>query len=144
LPALFPVAGRANWGFVFALVAALAVWILMTRLLRGFEVRVLRSSPRAGRFAGFNFNRTVFFTFMLSGALAGLAGISEVTGTINPLVPSCSPCAASTATIVAFRGRVNPVGIAAGGLLLALPYRGGEAAQTALGIPAKVAGVVQG
>jgi ABC-type uncharacterized transport system permease subunit len=144
LPALFPVAGRANWGFVFALVAALAVWILMTRLLRGFEVRVLGSSPRAGRFAGFNFNRMVFFTFMLSGALAGLAGISEVTGAINQLQPTISPGYGFTAIIVAFLGRLNPLGIVAAGLVLALTYLGGEAAQTALGISDKVARVFQG
>ncbi|WP_163434505.1 ABC transporter permease, partial [Escherichia coli] len=72
LPELMPMSGRANMGFVFALVAAVVVWLLMSRLLKGFEIRVLGSSPRAGRFAGFSFNRMVFFAFMLSGALAGL------------------------------------------------------------------------
>jgi len=91
LPEIFPASGRANWGFVFALVAAVLVWLLMSRMLKGFEVRVLGSSPRAGRFAGFSFNRMVFFAFMLSGALAGLAGISEVSGAIGQLQPSISP-----------------------------------------------------
>ncbi|TIX70414.1 MAG: ABC transporter permease, partial [Mesorhizobium sp.] len=68
LPELMPASGRANWGFVFAMVAAVLVWILMSRMLKGFEVRVLGSSPRAGRFAGFGINRMVFFAFMLSGA----------------------------------------------------------------------------
>jgi simple sugar transport system permease protein len=144
LPQLFPDSGRANWGFIFALVAAVAVWVLMSRMLKGFEVRVLGSSPRAGRFAGFSFNRMVFFAFMLSGALAGLAGISEVTGAINQLQPTISPGYGFTAIIVAFLGRLNPLGIVAAGLVLALTYLGGEAAQTALGISDKVARVFQG
>jgi simple sugar transport system permease protein len=144
LPELFPASGRANWGFVFALVAAVLVWILMSRTLKGFEVRVLGSSPRAGRFAGFGFNRMVFFTFMLSGALAGLAGICEVSGAIGQLQPSISPGYGFAAIIVAFLGRLNPLGIVAAGLVLGLTYLGGEAAQTALGISDKVARVFQG
>lgn len=144
LPELFPASGRANWGFVFALVAAVLVWILMSRTLKGFEVRVLGSSPRAGRFAGFSFNRMVFFAFMLSGALAGLAGICEVSGAIGQLQPSISPGYGFAAIIVAFLGRLNPLGIVAAGLVLGLTYLGGEAAQTALGISDKVARVFQG
>src|SRR6185312_9681460 len=120
LPELFPASGRANWGFVFALVAAVLVWILMSRTLKGFEVRVLGSSPRAGRFAGFGFNRMVFFAFMLSGALAGLAGICEVSGAIGQLQPSISPGYGFAAIIVAFLGRLNPLGIVAAGLVLGL------------------------
>ncbi len=144
LPEIFPASGRANWGFVFALVAAVLVWLLMSRMLKGFEVRVLGSSPRAGRFAGFSFNRMVFFAFMLSGALAGLAGISEVSGAIGQLQPSISPGYGFAAIIVAFLGRLNPLGIVAAGLMLGQTYLGGEAAQTALGVSDKVARVFQG
>jgi ABC-type uncharacterized transport system permease subunit len=144
LPELMPDAGRANWGFVFALVAAVLIWLLMSRMLKGFEVRVLGSSPRAGRFAGFGLNRMVFFSFLLSGALAGLAGISEVSGAIGQLQPVISPGYGFTAIIVAFLGRLNPLGIVAAGLVLALTYLGGEAVQSALGISDKVARVFQG
>ena len=144
LPQLMPDDGRANWGFVFALVAAVLVWLMMSRMLKGFEVRVLGSSPRAGRFAGFGFNKMVFFTFLLSGALAGLAGISEVSGAIGQLQPVISPGYGFTAIIVAFLGRLNPLGIVAAGLVLALTYLGGEAVQSALGISDKVARVFQG
>ncbi|PBB94525.1 sugar ABC transporter permease [Mesorhizobium sp. WSM3864] len=144
LPELMPDAGRANWGFVFALVAAVTVWLMMSRMLKGFEVRVLGSSPRAGRFAGFGFSKMVFFTFLLSGALAGLAGISEVSGAIGQLQPVISPGYGFTAIIVAFLGRLNPLGIVAAGLVLALTYLGGEAVQSALGISDKVARVFQG
>ncbi|RVB19824.1 ABC transporter permease, partial [Mesorhizobium sp. M7A.F.Ca.CA.004.05.1.1] len=80
----------------------------------------------------------------LSGALAGLAGISEVSGAIGQLQPVISPGYGFTAIIVAFLGRLNPLGIVAAGLVLALTYLGGEAVQSALGISDKVARVFQG
>jgi simple sugar transport system permease protein len=86
----------------------------------------------------------VFFAFLLSGALAGLAGISEVSGAIGQLQPVISPGYGFTAIIVAFLGRLNPLGIVAAGLVLALTYLGGEAVQSALGISDKVARVFQG
>lgn len=144
LPEIMPMSGRANWGFLFALIAAVLIWFMMSRMLKGFEVRVLGSSPRAGRFAGFSLNRMVFFAFMVSGALAGLAGISEVSGAIGQLQPSISPGYGFTAIIVAFLGRLNPLGIVAAGLVLGLTYLGGEAAQSVLGISDKVARVFQG
>lgn len=136
--------GRANLGFAFSIVAAMLVWLMMSRMLKGFEVRVLGSSPRAGRFAGFSINRMVFFAFMLSGALAGLAGISEVSGAIGRLQPTISPGYGFAAIIVAFLGRLNPLGIIAAGLVLGLTYLGGEAAQATLGVSDKLARVFQG
>lgn len=144
LPQILPESGRANIGVVLMLVAALAVWFVMSRTLRGFRVRVLGSAPRAGRFAGFSQKGMVFFAFLLSGALAGLAGIMEVSGAIGQLQPSISPGYGFTAIIVAFLGRLNPLGAVAAGLLLALTYLGGEAAQSALGLSDKVVRVFQG
>lgn len=136
--------GRANLGFIFSIVAAVLVWLMMSRMLKGFEVRVMGSSPRAGRFAGFSMNRMVFFAFMLSGALAGLAGISEVSGAIGRLQPTISPGYGFAAIIVAFLGRLNPLGIIAAGLVLGLTYLGGEAAQSSLGVSDKLVRVFQG
>jgi simple sugar transport system permease protein len=144
LPELFPDSGRANWGFVFALVAAVLLWFVLGRTLKGFEVKVIGQSPRAGRFAGFSAARMVFFSFLVSGALAGLAGISEVSGAIGQLRPVISPGYGFTAIIVAFLGRLNPLGIVAAGLVLGLSYLGGEAAQVALGMTDKAARVFQG
>jgi simple sugar transport system permease protein len=144
LPEILPSSGRANLGFVFAILAAIVVWFLVTRTLKGFEVRVLGSSPRAGRFAGFSAKKMVFFAFMLSGGLAGLAGISEVSGAIGQLRPVISPGYGFAAIIVAFLGRLNPLGIIASGLILALTYLGGEAAQISLGLSDKVVRVFQG
>ena len=144
LPEIWPEAGRANWGFVFALVAALVLWFMMARTLKGFEVRVLGQSPRAGRFAGFSSGRMVFFAFMVSGALAGLAGISEVSGAVGHLNEKLSIGYGFTAIIVAFLGRLNPLGVVAAGLVLALTYLGGEAAQISIGVSDKAVRAFQG
>jgi ABC-type uncharacterized transport system permease subunit len=144
LPEIMSASGRAHWGFIFALVAALLLWFLMTRTLQGFKVQVMGQSPRAGRFAGFSRNRLIVFVFLLSGGLAGLAGISEVAGAIGQLRPAISPGYGFAAIIVAFLGRLNPLGIIAAGLVLALSYLGGEAAQISLGVSDKTARVFQG
>jgi ABC-type uncharacterized transport system permease subunit len=144
LPEIWPEAGRAHWGFVFALVAAVAVWFLLSKTLKGFEVKVLGQSPRAGRFGGFSASRMVFFAFLLSGALAGLAGISEVSGAVGHLNEKLSIGYGFAAIIVAFLGRLNPLGIVAAGLILALTYLGGEAAQISIGISDKVVRAFQG
>lgn len=144
LPQIWPDSGRAHWGFVFALLAAVAVWFMLSRTLKGFEVKVLGQSRRAGRFAGFSSSRMVFFAFLLSGALAGLAGISEVAGPVEQLNEKVSVGYGFAAIIVAFLGRLNPLGIVASGLVLALTYLGGEAAQISIGVSDKVVRAFQG
>lgn len=144
LPELFPADGRANLGFVLALLSAVVVWLVMSKALKGFELRVIGQSPRAGRFAGFSTAKVVFFSFLLSGALAGLAGICEVSGAIGRLQPQISPGYGFAAIIVAFLGRLNPLGIIAAGLVLALSYLGGEAAQIAVGVTDKTVRAFQG
>ena len=136
--------GRAHWSIVFALIAAVAIWFMMRFTLKGFEVTVLGSSARAGRFAGFSSRGMIWFSMLVSGALAGFAGISEVSGSIGHLQPVISPGYGFTAIIVAFLGRLNPLGIIASGFVLALTYLGGEAAQLSIGISDKVTRVFQG
>lgn len=144
LPEIWSASGRAHWGFVFAIVAALILWFMLSKTLKGFEVKVIGQSPRAGRFAGFSAGRMVVFAFLVSGAMAGLAGISEVSGAIVQLRPTISPGYGFTAIIVAFLGRLNPLGIVAAGLILALTYLGGEAAQISVGLSDKVVRAFQG
>ena len=144
LPELLPASGRANIGILFALIAAVLLWVLLTRTKKGFEIRVIGMSPRAGRFAGFSTRGAIFFSFLLSGALAGLAGISEVSGAIGRLQPSISPGYGFAAIIVAFLGRLNPLGIVAAGIVLALTYLGGEVAQIEVGVSDKVVRAFQG
>ncbi len=136
--------GRAHYGIVFAILAAVAVWFMMRYTLKGFQVVVLGQSERAGRFAGFSSRKMVWFSMMFSGALAGLAGISEVSGSIGHLQPTISPGYGFTAIIVAFLGRLNPLGIIASGFVLALTYLGGEGAQLSIGVSDKVTRVFQG
>ena len=130
--------------FVIAIVVALIVWFMMNFTLKGFEVTVLGESERAGRFAGFSSRRMIWFSMLLSGGLAGLAGICEVSGSIGHLQPSISPGYGFTAIIVAFLGRLNPLGAIAAGLVLALTYVSGEAAQLAIGVSDKITRVLQG
>lgn len=144
LPELIAASGRANWGIVIAIVCAIFVWFIMKRTKLGFDIKVLGAAPRAARFAGVSSPGMVFFAFMFSGALAGLAGIMEVSGAIGQLRPSISPGYGFTAIIVAFLGRLNPLGIVASGLVLALTYLGGEAVQISLGLSDKLARVFQG
>jgi simple sugar transport system permease protein len=136
--------GTVHLGALFALIAAMALAYVMGSMLKGFEIRVIGNAPRAGRFAGFSRNRTIVFCFLLSGGLAGLAGICEVASVVAQLQPQISPGYGFTAIIVAFLGRLNPLGVIIAGLVLALSYIGGEAAQVSLGVSDKIAKVFQG
>ena len=135
---------RLHAGLLFALLAVAAAWVLMGRSVVGFQLRVSGQSRVAARYAGYSTTGLVWFALLLSGGLAGLAGISEVSGTINQLLPTISPGYGFTAIIVAFLGRLHPLGIIPAGLLIALSYIGGELAQIEVGVPAAVTGIFQG
>ena len=147
LPALLTAgtyAGSTHAGIVLAVSAAMVVGFALAYTLKGFEVSVLGASRKAAAFAGFNANRMTIFAFLLSGSLAGLAGLIEVSGNIGKLDDNLSLGYGFTAIIVAFLGRLNPVGAIAAGLLLALTYIGGQEAQIMLGISDKIVSVFQG
>ena len=139
-----PLWGEIHLGAAFAVIAAAVLALVMWRMLKGFELRVLGSAPRAGRFAGFSRERSVIFCFLLSGGLAGLAGACDVMGVAGQLQTPFSPNYGFVAIIVAFLGRLNPLGVVIAALLLALSYIGGEAAQISLGMSEKIAKVFQG
>lgn len=141
---LLPRYGDIHLGALFALVVAIVLFIMMVRSLKGFELQVLGAAPRAGRFAGFSGPKAVMFCFLLSGALAGLAGASDVMGSSGQLQTPYSPNYGFVAIIVAFLGRLNPLGVIIAGLLLALSFIGGESVQVTLGISDKIAKVFQG
>ncbi len=143
LPRLIGVS-RLHAGVLFGLIAAAVLALMLRFSLQGFAVRLAGEAPRAARFSGFSRERIVLAVFALSGALAGLAGVSEVSGAIGQLRPEISPGYGFTAIIVAFLGRLNPLGIVVAGLVLALTYLGGEAAQVTLGLSDKVTRVFQG
>ena len=135
---------RLHIGALVALVVVAAAWTILGRTIKGFEIRVVGAAPKAARFAGFDADRLVLFTFAVSGALAGLAGIIEVAGPIGHLQPGISPGYGFTAIIVAFLGRLNPIGILIAGLFLALTFIGGEQAQISLKVPLDLTKVFQG
>ncbi len=136
--------GRLNLGTPIAILVVIAAAILMRRTLKGFEIRLVGAAPRAARFAGFDDKKLTVTVFLISGALAGLAGVIEAAGTIRQLQPSISPGYGFTAIIVAFLGRLNPIGCLVAGVFVAITFIGGENAQITLGLPLDVARVIQG
>ena len=135
---------RAHAGFLVALIAAGFSWLLLERHFLGFKIKVLGQAPRAARFGGFSDTRLIWFCFLFSGGCAGLAGLFEAAGPVGQLVPALPAGYGFTAIIVAFLGRLNPVGILFAGLLLALTYIGGETAQIAMSLPSATTAVFQG
>src|SRR5271163_5298358 len=144
VPTLLEGTGRLHAGSILALIVVMLATVLLGRMIMGFEIRLVGAAPRAARFSGFNANRLVLFTFAISGALAGLAGIIEVAGPIGHLDPGVASGYGFTAIIVAFLGRLNPVGILVAGLFLALTFIGGEGAQIAMKVPQDLTKVFQG
>lgn len=135
---------RMHFGSILTLLAVLGTWLMLAKTLVGFQVKVIGAAPKAGGYAGFSQKKIIWFSLLFGGAMAGIAGVSEVSGPIGQLLPSISPGYGFTAIIVAFLGRLHPVGIIFAGLLMALTYLGGETAQINLGLPVAVTGVFQG
>nr|WP_240953442.1 ABC transporter permease [Sneathiella chinensis] len=135
---------RLHFGTILALLAVFGTWIMLAKTLVGFQVKVIGAAPKAGAYAGFSQKKIIWFSLLFGGALAGIAGVSEVAGPVGQLLPSISPGYGFTAIIVAFLGRLHPAGIIFAGLLMALTYLGGETAQINLGLPVAVTGVFQG
>jgi len=133
-----------HWGVVAAFIAVILAYILLNRHILGFNIRLSGESPRAARFAGVNPNRLILFCLGASGALAGLAGVFEVTGPAGQISIDFNSNYGFTAIIVAYLGRLNPVGILLAGLLMALTYVGGNAAESALGLPSAAIQAFQG
>jgi general nucleoside transport system permease protein len=135
---------RVGLGALLALIAVAGAWFLMSRSFLGYQIKVIGLTPAAATYAGFSQKRITWFCLLLSGGLAGIAGTNEVAGPIGQLLPVISPGYGFTAIIVAFLGRLHPFGILLAGLLIALSYLGGEAAQISLDLPVAVVGVFQG
>ncbi len=145
--ALLPIVseeGRLNISIFFALGAALLCWFFIKKSWLGFQMRVAGLAPAAALYAGIPANRTAWLGLLAGGACAGLAGACEVTGPLGQLTASVSPGYGFAAIIVAFVGRLHPIGIVFASLLLSLLYLGGESAQINLGLPSAVTGLFQG
>jgi ABC-type uncharacterized transport system permease subunit len=135
---------RLHLGALITVTVVLLGWGLLGKSLLGFQLKVVGQAPRAARYAGFSDKGLIWLSMLLGGGLAGAAGLFEVAGPIGQLTPQISPGYGFTAIIVAFLGRLHPLGVLFAGLLLALSYLGGEAAQIDLGLPSAVTDIFQG
>ncbi len=135
---------RINASVFLTAIAIPLVWVFMRKSFAGYRMNVGGLAPLAARYAGFSDKKTIWTSLLLSGGLAGLAGMGEVAGPIGQLQAGWSPGYGFTAIIVVFVGRLHPIGIVLASLLMALLYLGGEAVQTSLQLPQALAGVFQG
>lgn len=135
---------RLHVGSLLALAVVGAFWVFLFRSFQGYQLQVGGLAPAAARYAGFSERKALWSCLLLSGAMAGLAGAMEAAGPLQRLTPHVSTGYGFTAIIVAFIGRLHPLGIAAGGVLLSMVLIGGELAQSRMGLPNALTGVFQG
>jgi simple sugar transport system permease protein len=133
-----------HWGVAAPFIAVIGAYAMLSKHMLGFQIRLTGSAPRAARFAGVDPVRLVVICLGLSGMLAGMAGLFEVTGPAGQISIDFGSGYGFTAIIVAFLGRLNPIGILLAGLLMALTYIGGELSQFMLGVPAAAIQAFQG
>ncbi len=135
---------RVSIGLIIALVGAGALWVFLFRTRAGFALQVGGLAPAAARYAGFSSRRALWTALLISGGAAGLAGALEVAGPIGQLTPYVPAGYGFAAIIVAFVGRLHPVGMVLSAVLMSMFYIGGELAQSRLGLPKSLTGVFQG
>ena len=135
---------RAHIGLLLALLGVAVLWVFLFRSYRGFALQVGGLAPAAARYAGFSSRTALWTALLLSGGLAGLAGGLEAAGPLGQLTPYVPAGYGFAAIIVAYVGRLHPVGIVFSGVLMSMFYIGGELAQSRLGLPKSLTGVFQG
>jgi len=135
---------RINTSVFITLFAVLAFWLFNARSFLAYQLEVGGEAPAASRYAGFSASRTVWFSLVMSGLTAGLAGVGEIAGPVGQLNLNISPGYGFAAIIVAYLGRLHALGIVLAGCLMALIYLGGEAAQVSLQMPSAITGIFQG
>ncbi len=143
IPILLP-GTRLHIGILLALLAAILGWLYLSRSFSGFKLQVGGIAPMAARYAGFSSRNSLWICLLVSGGLAGLAGALEAMGPIGQLTPSISPGYGFAAIIVAFVGRLHPLGVIFSSFIMALLYIGGELSQSRLGMPSAITGIFQG
>jgi simple sugar transport system permease protein len=135
---------RLNVGVILALLGVAGFWVFLFRTRAGFALQVGGLAPQAARYAGFSARKAMWTALLVSGAMAGLAGALEVAGPIGQLTPYVPAGYGFAAIIVAFVGRLHPVGMVFSAVLMSMFYIGGELAQSRLGLPKSLTGVFQG
>ena len=143
IPRIFK-GSRVNFGVILALVGAVVLWVFLFRTRAGWAQQIGGLAPHAARYAGFSSRRAIWVALLVSGGAAGLAGALEVAGPIGQLTPYVPVGYGFAAIIVAFVGRLHPVGMVFSAILMSMFYIGGELAQSRLGLPKSLTGVFQG
>lgn len=142
LPILIP-GTTVHLGILIALILPFVFWLVMARSVFGYQVRVVGSAPNAARHGGFDSDQTVWLSMLIGGCMAGLAGALEFTGALKAINLGFPSGYGFTAIIVAFLGRLHPIGVLVAGIVLAITYVGGQVAQTTVKIPNATAGIFQ-
>jgi general nucleoside transport system permease protein len=132
-----------HWGVPIALLVALIAGLVMARSVFGYQMRVVGAAPHAARYGGFSENRTIWLAMLVSGGLAGFAGMLEVAGPFQRMAPGFPTNYGFTAIIVAFLGRLNPLGVIFAGIVMAITFVGGDVAQTSIGLSSAATGIFQ-
>ena len=135
---------RVHIGLIIAILFSFVIWFGIKRHMLGMQIKITGSAPRAAKFAGFDDNKTVWFSLLISGGLAGLAGLFEAAGPAGQLTPGLPQFYGFTAIIVAFLARLHPLGILFSASLIALTYVGGENVQIDYDLPSSITQILQG
>ncbi len=135
---------RVHIGLIIAILFSFVIWFGIKRHMLGMQIKITGSAPRAAKFAGFDDNKTVWLSLLISGGLAGLAGLFEAAGPAGQLTPGLPQFYGFTAIIVAFLARLHPLGILFSASLIALTYVGGENVQIDYDLPSSITQILQG
>jgi len=135
---------RVHIGLALAVIFSFLTYFWIKKHISGMQINISGIAPRAAKFAGFDENKAVWLSLLVSGGLAGLAGLLEAAGPVGQLVPHLPTGYGFTAIIVAFLARLNPLGIIFSSLLIALTYIGGENAQITYDLPSSITSIFQG
>jgi len=135
---------RANLGVILALASAAAAWLFMHKSYSGYRLDVAGLAPAAARYAGFSARAALWLPLLVSGTLSGLAGALEVAGPDGQLTTHVPLGYGFAAIIVAFVGRLDPLGVSFSSVLMSMFYIGGELSQSRLGLPKSITGIFQG
>lgn len=128
-------------GFIIAVLAAILIWYILNRSRWGYEIRLIGDNPRAAKYAGINITRNIILVMMVSGGLAGLAGMSEITGVVHRLQGAISPGFGFTGIIIAWLSKLNPLAVVPVSILFGALILAGREIQPS-GIPKMIQGII--
>ncbi len=142
LPVLFPHT-RVNLGLVFGFLAIVLIWMLIKKTKFGYEIRIIGENIKAARYAGINVGRNIILAMAISGALAGLAGMCQVSGIIHFLQIKINPGYGYTAIIVVWLAYLDPILTGVVGVLLGGLSSGGFSIQISMRVPYGIVGLIE-